>query len=346
MLRLAFTVLLVSISAIDARAQRPRELLATARAENRKTVASIHSFSCRFRIWNQPVNQATALAQWGEFWASGSSVRVKWNTADRTGEILVSGGQVFSFSFEQGKQRPAGGAIAAYDGTPVGECDPRYFSLFHLASKPGERSTPAVFDDIVGKRRILHAASNEDHITLELESAGASDSRSRFQFDRKKNYLISELSTDARIGNRNLSARRRITSWREPAPGVFFPTSVVSETHEGGTLTQSQTCEFSDIVVNQVIPAQVFVLKFPAKCEVHDLIRGKKYVVDATGSPAGPETTLNTIPPPPRGENAARETREEPKSWTRWILPASLMCLLVSLAAWGFNRWRAARRNE
>jgi len=335
--------LLVAAAAAEIRGESSQDLLQTARTENRKTVESIHSMYCRFRISRQSGNQPSVLSQVGEFWASGDRVRVKWNSSESRGEILIAAGRVSSFTVLKGNQR--GGSVAAYDGTPVGECDPRYFSLFHLATKPGTRSRPAVFDDVVGHRKLLQARSAGDELQIELQSDDGENGKSQFKFDRRKNYLITEVSTIRTVANRNLSAKSRVTRFSEPAHGVYFPSHAVAEVFENDRLTYSQICEFTEIAVNKLFGEDVFALQFPSGCEVHDLIRGKKFVVDAGGRPIGEERSLTT-PPPPKGELGRTETREQPRSWTRWILPLSVFCLAASLVVWGIRRWRLARSEE
>jgi hypothetical protein len=92
----------------------------------------------------------------------------------------------------------------------------------------------------------------------------------------------------------------------------------------------------SAISINQPLPADIFRLRYPNGIFLTDSIRGTSYRVDPEGNPLSGEVPLGRNPPPSTVESAKpehnSETTEEPRPWSRWIIPISICLILVGLA--------------
>lgn len=158
------------------------------------------------------------------------------------------------------------------------------------------------------------------------------------------NYLVRKtVYTQAKGAYRR---EDEVVQFKECSPGVFFPERLVGRSGPGGNLDFHHQTLISDIRVNQPLPEGIFRLRYPEGIPFEDHIRGVRYLANSDGSPISKEEPLRSgrfIPPAPLGDDPPRETQEEPKSATRWILPASCGILVVGLvAAFVRRRWRIA----
>lgn len=162
-------------------------------------------------------------------------------------------------------------------------------------------------------------------------------------FDPGVNHLVRK--TIYTIGG--LRHEDEVVRFKECAPGLFFPERVVRNSTEDGKPYGGSTTEFFDIRVNQPLPADIFQFRYPHGVMLTDTIRNTRYQVDSEGNPISKETAMGRgPPPPPLGEAAPRpgtESLEEPRSFTRWILPVSLGILGLAAGAAVLRRWRAVR---
>src|SRR3974377_2266623 len=87
--------------------------------------------------------------------------------------------------------------------------------------------------------------------------------------------------------------------------------------------------------MNEAIKPDVLRLRFPAGIMMHDGIRNENYRVDTSGKQSSKAIPAGRgFPTPPLGDQehtvSIGETKEEPKSVTRWILPISFGLLLMT----------------
>jgi len=326
-------------------AESPSELFNRARIENRRAVESAHSLYCGFSYSVSRPDESPTMHQAGEYWRSGNTFRIKWKSAEQSADVLVREGRMLSIlsSLDSRGSRNISAGIAQYAGF-VGLCDPTYDSLFAFRNPREPTKARLTFDELMTeqKARFLSAESNQDSVLIRVQT-GEDHNVTEYRFATGMNYLISEVRAlgPNGAGGDNLPTSR-VVRFVEPTPGIFFPAQVIKELTSNGK-SYSQNWEFRNVTVNGPLPTGIMELRFPKGVTAHDLIQKKSYVVDESGNPAGPLSDLKTVPPPPKGMKFLTETREEPKSWTRWILPASLLCLVLSLSTYVIRQWRARR---
>jgi len=135
-----------------------------------------------------------------------------------------------------------------------------------------------------------------------------------------------------------------VVQFKECSPGVFFPERLVGGSGPEGDFNFHHHTLISDIRVNQPLPENIFHLRYPEGIPFDDHIRGVKYRANSEGNPISKEEPLRSgrvIPAAPLGDDPPRETQEEPKSATRWILPVSGGILVIGLAAaFVRRRWK------
>jgi hypothetical protein len=126
-------------------------------------------------------------------------------------------------------------------------------------------------------------------------------------------------------------------------PGVFFPARVevyVSDQNKRSTL---RTVDYSEVALNKPHPPDIFTLKFPRGTALYDEIHNTSYSTDENGRPLGkvmtiPDSALMPLNPTDDSPQPRTETKEEPRSWTRFILPASAGVLVLAAVAWLVRR--------
>ncbi len=167
----------------------------------------------------------------------------------------------------------------------------------------------------------------------------------QFWFDPQVNFLVRKRTVTAKNQPTEIRSEGTVTRFKEALPGIFFPEVVEVRQYVGGRLASEQTFNFKDIRVNQSIPADIFSLRLPAGTDVTDTVLGKRYTVDANGNPVGPmQDLIRMASAPPPGVAPRTETREEPRPLTRWILPASVLLLVVAGLIWSVRKWKQATR--
>jgi hypothetical protein len=147
------------------------------------------------------------------------------------------------------------------------------------------------------------------------------------------NYLATKWitkETNNKSGKVSSASEHRILRFAEVLPGVYFPEAVESKTLQGQFL---RSAVFSDIRINQPLAPGLFELRFPPGIEVFDAIEGKSYKIGANGEPSGafkellPSVSYDKV-------EALTATVDEPKSWTRWILPSGAALIILGAILW------------
>jgi hypothetical protein len=101
--------------------------------------------------------------------------------------------------------------------------------------------------------------------------------------------------------------------------------------------------------INQPIPESVFDLKFHPGIYIDNGIEGKKYKVDANGTPIGPKTDIagwTSVPDAPKLPEPRYETKTEPRPWGYWTLRVSAGILALGCILHVVRRRRATRLTE
>jgi hypothetical protein len=167
--------------------------------------------------------------------------------------------------------------------------------------------------------------------------------------DPQANDLVRKMTLTSKDSPRGLMRREyQVTHFKEFAPATFFPDRVEYRVDYNGELDWTRTTTFSDIRINQPLPAGTFVMKYPHRAVLVDNIKKTSYRVDADGNPLSAAVPLSDARPP--SFNTATpiraETRQEPPAAGRWILPASLGVFALAGGLYVRNRLRATRRSD
>jgi len=167
-------------------------------------------------------------------------------------------------------------------------------------------------------------------------------------FDPTVNYLVKKTVYTIH-GKSDYVREDEITDFTECSPGLFFPRNAAGRSGAPENWTLTTKSVLSEIRVNQALPADTFRIRFPHNVIMTDAIRGTRYRIDSNGNRISEETpyaNVKSIPPPgvdPSDDPPHVETREEPRSWTRWILPISVAILVAGLIAAHIRRRRRAQ---
>ncbi len=202
------------------------------------------------------------------------------------------------------------------------------------------------FEQLVGRATRLRRAQRQNvngkelivvQLFFERPKTGKGSSWNvEIDFDPAVNYLVRK--TVYAYSNGKYQREDEVTQFKEYAPGLFFPELLVGRSGPEGKVDFSHTTVISGIRLNEPLPSDALRLRFPYGVYLTDSIRGVRYRVNQEGTPISPEEPIQSgrvIPPPSPGEDPATdakaETREEPRSVTRWILPVSLGILVVGI---------------
>jgi hypothetical protein len=242
-------------------------------------------------------------------------------------------------------------------GLPLGECD---IWMLCLMTFPGGDAT-LTFDELLARPHKLVSASamtegGHERIEVELTMSTTGTGLS-IRFDRSVNYLASKLVVTRAIqGGPMVRNEWTVDEFFEADPGVFFPRRVTQSAFADGQLAQSSSYTFKNVTVNRPIPDDEFTIQYPNGVDVLDWVENRTYRVDSAGNIVGPSRvrlgrTTRTAPDADATNGAGgaeaelvkpREaTTVEPKSWTRWLLPASGCLLFFALLVRAVKR-RAA----
>jgi len=142
------------------------------------------------------------------------------------------------------------------------------------------------------------------------------------------NYLVRKAIYS--IPGSSFRREDEIVKFLEIAPGIFFPVEAI-----GTSPPDSRSkAKLLEIKVNQPLPPSIFKFSYPRGVYFGDSITGTQYRVDSEGNAISKKTPLGTPPPPPAGElpqvGQGMESQGEPESITRWILPVSVMVLVLA----------------
>jgi hypothetical protein len=229
--------------------------------------------------------------------------------------------------------------VAPLTGKALALCDVWWLSLF-VWPDPKHGPEPLTFDEMLQHGQEVgnvdeRSESGRKDIVVELVTGGE---KYEVWFDPRVNYLVRRIIATENDRRMDVS----VTSFAEAKPGIFFPERIEMTLTNAGKQTDARSTVFSDIRVNEPISPAVFDRRFPSGLHVEDLVTGKSYTTNAPGEPGtdsedlvvGGALTRNAVP--------KDVTREEPRPWSRWILPGSLGALGGAFALWIRRRWSRA----
>ena len=150
-----------------------------------------------------------------------------------------------------------------------------------------------------------------------------------------------------------------VSRFVELLPGIFFPEGVEVSIEDKKTkaITLRIGASFTDIAIDRPLPATAFDFRFPPNLLVGDGVNNRMMKTDAQGQPTiqakarsgellrlGLGEIVPQTPKEPPGGGTV--TQEEPRSWNRWILPASFLLLGLAGVIWTTRRILSKKRSQ
>jgi hypothetical protein len=341
------------------------DLLAEVRAGNKAALDSIRTLSCRMTVANPvsvvPQSQMAPV----EHWQSGDSIRVRFADAfqltdavrhhgvNRT-SFVSQEGNVFSIRPVQSEQR-------------MSRFDPHRSGLLALF---GPKGSPLPLEKILSQPHKIKGVSRQpldghDCVLVKMSFTFDGGSKGDFEiwFDPQVNYLARRLTGDF-SGSPDMPPSRResqVLKFVEAAPGIHFPAEAETKFLTGKKMTEHQVVTFTDIRINQPLPADIFELPIPPNATVLDAVADREYKVDANGKETGTSRPLAkgmpgmpgkpgipgksgqpTASAPSPAPVSQRATTKEPEPMTRWVLYGLWAVLAIAGGIWYVRRLRTA----
>jgi len=219
----------------------------------------------------------------------------------------------------------------------------------HFSEEPGILSA---FDEILEKPHRLHSAksvreNDRDLVHIRISHKGGDV---QLWFDPKVNYLVAKSVT----GGEKSLVERTVQEFKEVKPGIFFPVLIRSVVRGDGKVVSTSTTTISRIDINAQMPSDIFDIRFPPGILVRDSFKKALFKTDAkreltlapTDSKGMPVHVGNTPVLTSPEAKPRYATAEESRPWSWWLLPASVVLLVVGGSLWLVQKWRNARRGD
>jgi hypothetical protein len=326
------------------------ELFMEVCAGNKSAIQSLDTIHCRITRAS-PVSVRGAIPpSTAEYWRGSDSYRVRYQDESGFSDCVRHDYVTRSLA----KSRDPGGrervhyVIARADpGQPHGRFDAWSLGLLTLFGPSGQRLTlDELLQTPVGPVEASQVAEKgRDYVVLKLSAELMADELAAFEiwFDPQVNYLACKLvgTSAGKQSNRKNSRREtEVVGFKEVSPALYFPERVETKFYRNDQLVQHDVVSFSDIRVNQPLPADIFRLDIPGGAEVTDMIQNEEYKVDSAGQPLDGKASIAAYAPLSPATAETTDTVEEPQPLTRWIVPVALGALLVASAIWLVRKFR------
>jgi hypothetical protein len=347
----AWHYLLVALTALVcpttllALGKEEKELLELVRSGHRAAVQSIRTFSCRFTTWDETPQ--------GRFDMSGTHHRsldldaVREHTVERFGGFEQTTDNYFQKGrkLSVSKQRTPDGRIVSGQAIDRKAKDVAWY-LAHMAFFGGSGEL-VTFNEMLNKKYELRQVKRvkEDGRELIYVDLVFDNKRFGLSFDPQVNYLIRKTVEGSAKGWEQDHGELEVVRFKEVAPAIYFPEEIRMRGYRKGQQIAAGVRTFADIRINQPLPPGTFEPHLPPGTEVSDFDQGKVFKVDAQGKfielkgrrrPVNmPVSEAAVVSGTPR-----TATRTEPELMTRWLLPVSVLLLLLGAAGWVIRKYR------
>lgn len=346
-------VILVNLNTLQIVYGAQQGLLEEVRTAHQSSIAYIRSCSCDVSITYEPVPAGGNES--GKYWRSGETARCQCESKIGKDDVLIQGDRLLCLN-----TYPLGGRGYETSGTiienkiPI-KCDVWTYGLLTFFGREKFRVS---FDELLTQPHEIHSVKRVQEDGRELVYVDLSHGRARLGiwFDQQVNHLVRKMQIET-IGAKDEKLRsvQNVVSFKEAAPGIYFPERVETRDKTGNRAAASMSVTFSNIHINEPLPPDIFKLKFPSGVFVSDLIQGKILKTNSKGEPKlqatdgqGNPLSLSGAAPIPlaakQGERH-RVTQEETQSFTRWLLPISLGILASAALLWVLGKWRRRVRS-
>jgi hypothetical protein len=325
------------------------DLLTEVRAGNQSALESIRTLSCRVAL-SSPASQHPIIAPiTSDYWWSPGSSRLRSNVSGQLTESVVHDFIARSISRSRdpnGREHVRFSIVRAVPNSPDGRADPWGHGLLKLCGPGG---FPLTLNELLEQphrlRYVKRVKEKERELILMGLAVGLSpEVTGEFEiwFDPELNYLARRLTGEfSGLPSDSDQADRReseVLAFTEVSRAVYFPVHAETKFYAKDRLVHHDVVKFSNVKVNEPFPSDFFELPIPPGALVYDEIQGKEYQLDSQGKQVGPERPIAQFAPLPAGRSSA--TTEEPKPWTRWILPGSAVLLAFAGVGWFISKMR------
>lgn len=338
---------------------RAQDLLAEVRAGNKAALDSIRTLFCRMTVETpvSPVSRSETSPV--DYWQSGDSHRIRFSDAFQLTDAVRHNGVNRSSSLSQ--ERNIFSIRPVQTDERTGRFDPYGSGLLKLFGPKGWRLT---LEKILSQPHKIKSVARQpldghDCVVVKMSFKLEGELTGNFEiwFDPKVNYLARKLIGDFTGPPDRPMARResQVLKFVEVATGIHFPVEAETKFTSNDKLTQHDVVTFSDIRINQPLPADIFALPIPPNSKVLDAIQDREYTVDASGKEYGPSRPLAKGMPAPAGKSgqapgsppsppvvAQTATTKEPEPVTRWVLYGLLLVLAIAGSIWYVRRLRTS----
>lgn len=325
------------------------DLLAVVRAGHRSLRESIRTFSTSFTIHHTIPSTQVFLK--GKYSRSFDLVRV---------QEVHPGGNLEDYLLHKSEIRqvgrsklPTGGGYRyAAARRPASE----FLGMGNIWTEllmefRGSKGRPCDFDQLLESAKRPPKATRARtggrdciQVQVTIEDTGA-DVHFTTWHDIGLNYLIRRLMVVYGDDSAN-RAEVENQEFEEAQPGVFFPTKSRTDVYRNGKQVDGRLTTLSDVRINTTLPDSLFQLPtIPAGTVLRDWVKGTTYAIDGNWNPSGPSKPLikKAFPTPADAEDAKyyAQSTDEPGSWTRWLILASLVVLGIAAGCWLYRRYRS-----
>jgi hypothetical protein len=216
----------------------------------------------------------------------------------------------------------------------------------------GPKGWPLTLDEILSRpHQLIDIGKTTEgghevvNVKFSLELLPGESGEFAVRIDPGANYLASKLvgSRAGSVDGEGIARESQVLSFTEPVIGVFFPEVVETKYYSEGKVSETIRATFSEIRINERLPANTFELAIPRGAQVIDSIRDKVYIAGSDGEPVAGTQQLAKYPPLAATGEIQAETAIEPRSLTQWILPISVVLAVGTGIFWCVQQFRRSR---
>lgn len=329
------------------RAQSPIDRI---RAANAGSQAAVSTILVRLEAKRQfPADSPFPNAQPNvpfqiEYWRSGDRERIlELSGPYGVRDIIRNPGihRLSTFIAAQGAILPT--AVVTRSDDAAVDVRPWNLGLMHLPEC--SKSLSELLDTVVAKVPEKRAINGHQCDYLDLKD----EKGRRFEVwaDPSANYLVRKVVASFVRGSGKVVEEGEVESFREIAPGVFFPVRMSRTLSINGPWLLKQDCTVTQIDMKSRFDSGVFIPKYPSGTRVTDHVDNKTYIVDAKGKPehvgafdpAAFAGSFDSREPAPAPTPSDADDRRWP--WHRVLL---YICVIVAVASLPVAIWRRWKR--
>lgn len=221
--------------------------------------------------------------------------------------------------------------------------NPWLYSLFALPSERWDAWTDEAITNASMVKDIRSQRANGrmyQVIEMTTDDGGAWE----LWLDPSQNYVVKKTIRYPDAKSDLMRIERTVTSYREFAGGIYFPTGLVQQTIIGGRVHSVIRVSFSEVNINRTIQDDSLQeVKLPQGTLVLDESRGTRYLAGPGGTPAGEERSIKQT----YDARMAASGAEGVPCYLRWWFVLGVGLVVAVLAVFGYLRfWTRAASSK